>query len=309
MNVVIRDKILERLNIKHPVLIGEGVEAWVYALDDDRVMRICKQGGHVVREGLMKMRDFYDALDSSEEGIALPKTFSVNELDGVIYAIDQRLKGEQLAKLLVIFPEEECHRMLKSYLDVVSHISGFHSSFDFFGEVLSPRPLRCESWAEFINTKVRQSYDSAAVLFDQEVSDMQAILAFIKEELSLVADVTTPVLVHGDYNAMNVLADSSGKISALTDFGTLTLGGDPRMDLTSGVIGFLEAEDGLRPEDGKFLMECIVDQYGEGILRITHLYRVYYAICFASYCKETDPRTYAWSMRTLREHLDGSYLY
>jgi aminoglycoside phosphotransferase (APT) family kinase protein len=156
--------------------------------------------------------------------------------------------------------------------------------------------------------KTNRAYQVYQAGFDQEVPGMQHILDFIRDEVVAVADISQALLVHGDFNAANVLI-TDNVVSAVADFNDLMVAGDPLMDFTSSIIGFLEAEDGLLPEDGQFLLEQIVAQSRPDSKRAIHLYRLYYALVFGSSCKDNDPRTYAWSIKTLREHAAGSYRY
>jgi hypothetical protein len=70
------------------------------------------------------------------------------------------------------------------------------------------------------------------------------------------------------------------------------------MDL-AGAVAYLEVLDSYQPADTVFLLQCLTNRYGAGILPILQLYRLFYAVYF-SVCKHSDPRTYAWCVANLR---------
>jgi aminoglycoside phosphotransferase (APT) family kinase protein len=298
--------ILRNLNIQNARLLGEGIEAWIYALDRNRVVRIYKCYTPQLRAELTKLQAFYDSLHFQKVGFALPKILSIQEIDGILFTIDRRLTGIQLGRALAEQTPRQAQQFLQSYITLANDIAKLHEPFPYFGEILQENPLRQATWPEFIIQKTVLSYQTAKTQLDHDAPGLEEILAYIKHE---VANLNPSAqLVHGDFNAMNVLVDH-GALQALADFSSLTLAGDPRMDLASAVIGFLEGEDGMRKEDGEFIMTLLVDNYGDEIRHLIHLYRMYYALVFASYCKETDPRTYAWALRTFTEHLTNTYHY
>jgi len=297
-------EILKQIEAQNARLLGEGIEAWVYELSDVHVVRIYKST--VVLEHIQNLKQFYDSLDTSAVSFAIPQIDSINKYNDTVYTIERQLKGKSLREQLVSGNAES---LLKKYLQVAEKkIALLHTPYDYFGEVLSSQPLRSSSWPDFLQAKTQRAFQTAAALFKTDVPGIEQILHFIASESALVANVTHAKLVHGDFNASNVLSDS-GDITALTDFGDLTLAGDPRMDIASGIIGFMEKEDGMRRSDGEFLLAYLRAKYGTTIQPVIHLYRMYYAVCFASYCKESDPRTYAWCLRTFAEHLTGQYDY
>ncbi|HEX8762940.1 MAG TPA: aminoglycoside phosphotransferase family protein [Candidatus Saccharimonadales bacterium] len=303
------DSVLRQHGVPSAQLLGEGVEALVYELDADRVIRFYKQRTDALYQQLLQLRDFYDALDADAAGLRVPKVLEVYDEGDYIFTIDQRLPDKQLGRVLAALPESQAWQLLEDYLFTASRVSKLHRPFSYYGEVLGINPVRTDTWPTFISQKVASAYALAQSQFDQAVGDMASILTFIEKEVQSVAAGIRPLLVHGDFNAMNTLLDGRQRIFAVADFGSLTLAGDPRMDLACGIFGFMNAEDGMLPEHGRFLLDKMRHQHGEDIIRAVHVYRLYYAIVFASTCKESDPRTYKWSMGSLRSHLSGQWDY
>lgn len=299
-----RYEILKHINAEQAPLLGEGIEAWVYQLPNNKTVRIYKSD--TAFEQVKKLKDFYDSLDTSAATFTVPYSMSVNTYKGVVYTIDRQLQGAPLRTMLTA---DNRQSLLEAYIHLAeSGIASLHAPYNYFGDILASNPLRCLSWPEFLRAKIQVAYKTATELFKADVPNIEKILDFINTESSFVSNITTAKLVHGDFNASNVLATANG-ITALTDFGDLTLAGDPRMDITSGIIGFMEEEDGMKKADGEFLLHHLETIYGPVIRQVIHLYRLYYAIHFASYCKESDPRTYNWCLQTFREHLADDYSY
>jgi|GEM_PF-2134727 len=300
-----------KLGIAQPQLLGEGVEARIYALNDQQVVRIYKQHSRAAKQDLIKLQQFYALLSADDADFAVPHIYKIAEQGDILYSIDRRLSGAPLGKQLGAYSPKAAQPLLQKYLQTADAIASLCPPFTSFGEILGQQPVQTTSWPDFLVQKTGQAYATAKTIFDEEITaaNMAAVLQFIASEAQAVAAIPTPLLVHGDFNAMNVLALPDGTITAVSDFNDQSVAGDPRMDLASGVIGFLEGEDGMRPADGAFLVAELQRTHGPDIQRAIHLYRVYYAIIFASFCKTSDPRTFAWSIRSLRQHLDGTYTY
>src|SRR5665213_211666 len=63
--------VLRELGITADALLGHGGEAWVYALGDDRVVRVLHPGGSA--EDLLRRQRLVDGLSQSPPPFALPE--------------------------------------------------------------------------------------------------------------------------------------------------------------------------------------------------------------------------------------------
>lgn len=304
-----QQSILRSLGASDAQLLGEGVEAWIYDLDEQRVVRIYKKNYLGLSRQLAAFQSFYNSLHENTNEFAIPRILSIGEHNDTVYTIDRKFAGRSLAQELVDQSPETTQSLLISYITIAEHIGSLNKAYSFFGEILQVNPLRANTWPQYIMEKTTAAYASADASLKKDVKDMPAVISYMETEVAIVADVKKPVLVHGDFNATNVLVDSNHKSWAVMDFGGLTVAGDRRMDLASALVGFMEEEDGMRRADGEFLYAYLVEKYGEDIKRILHLYRMYYAVWIAASCKQSDPRAYAWAVKSLNEHLDDSYSY
>ena len=292
-------------------LLGGGVEASVYALDDKHVLRRYKPGAKMSMNTLEKLAHFYRSLNRSVN-FAIPDILAIGISDGSYCTVDRRIHGEEFDQTLGRLEGTAREKALLSYIQTAEQIQDLHPKYDFYGEVLADKPLHENDWTTFIRRRLKSDYESAKEIFDNEVPDMQAVFGFIDTEAEIVSDTKASKLIHGDYYVLNVLANESGEVSGVLDFNSsdgLTLAGDPRMNVFASLIYLFEGESNARPEDAQFVLDYLIDKYGENIKRIVHLYRLYYAIHFASYCKDSDPYTFNWSIRSLKEHLNSDYAY
>ena len=94
-----RKEAILRRTAQHPVVrLGEGDEAEVYALDQDRIIRFFKR--HVDPTYIAKRATFYAGLDASILPFAIPSIIEHGIDDEVAYSIEQRIPGSSLADLL-----------------------------------------------------------------------------------------------------------------------------------------------------------------------------------------------------------------
>src|SRR4029079_16478862 len=97
----------------------------------------------------------------------------------------------------------------------------------------------------------------------------------------------------------NVIIGDDLTIAGVIDFGSMTLMGDPLLDVASAVI-FLEV---VRPAytvaDSAYLAERAVRIHGSGFIETMETYRAYYALRL-SHSKSQDERLYAWCVSSLK---------
>ena len=132
----------------------------------------------------------------------------------------------------------------------------------------------------------------------EDVPGLADIVAAWERDPGMVADVTEPGLVHGDYFPGNVMVDQRGDVIAVIDFSPMTVSGDPRLDIVCALI-FLEVDDGFKPGDLDIVRRMIVERHGADILQLEDVYRTYYSLYFSP-VKRSDSKLYAWCAENLR---------
>lgn len=106
-------------------------------------------------------------------------------------------------------------------------------------------------------------------------------------------------LVHGDFFPSNLLVDDQNHISALLDFGWMTLHGDPRYDLATGWV-FFDLYDELKRNVRARLGPVVRAVVSEGEMGILYRYILLYSIFTANvYAYEGGERHYQWCVGNL----------
>lgn len=87
-----------RFGIALNALLGHGGEAWVYALDDERVLRVLHDGGG--KADVLRRTALVEELALSRPVCRLPEVLDVGEFEGRTYAIERRLPGRSVLEEL-----------------------------------------------------------------------------------------------------------------------------------------------------------------------------------------------------------------
>lgn len=105
--------------------------------------------------------------------------------------------------------------------------------------------------------------------------------------------------MHGDFFLGNVLCDEKGILTAVVDCNTLTLIGDPLIDL-AGAFYFCRIFDFVDRADNRVLRRLIDRRYGPECWRRIDLYYTFHSLRFSD-CNISDNMTYHRCHRSLRE--------
>lgn len=289
------DAVLKRFSLSQDDLLGHGGESRVYALDDERVLRVYERGAY--RAYVDRLRAFYDRLNRHDLPFEIPAVIEVATHGDLLYAIEKRIKGSRMSDFLKTTTGEARTHSLVSYVEAANRIQELPLDADEFGELLLPKPVRQPTWAEYLAARARYSFSRGEADLSQDVPGLKDIVSAWEESLYLVSDVTTPRLVHGDYFPGNVMVDDRGQVIAVIDFSPMTLSGDPRLDVLCTLI-FIEVDDGYQPGDSETVRQLIAERHGVDVLRLEDVYRTYYSLYFSP-VKRSDPKLYAWCVANL----------
>jgi putative membrane protein len=292
------DSILRRFGLTESNRLGEGGESRVYALDGERVLRVCPGD---VSSYVERRREFYRWLNGRSPAFEVPLLLSVDFAEGVTYCIERRMKGRDFGKVLGSLEAEERERALTSYLDVAGRIGDVRLPGELFGELIADDPVRSESWPDFLWRRAQKVLEVSYRDVEADVPEFRNRLEDFRNELRLLEGFREKSLVHGDYFPNNVFIDDGLRICGAGDFSYATLVGDRRMDL-AGALAYLELSSGYRPEDTALLTHLLNERYGAGIGRFLRLYRLYYSIYY-SFLKKSEPGLYRWCIRNIRNAL------
>ena len=289
------DPVLRRFSLSRDDLLGYGGESRVYALDAERVLRVYERGADC--DYVERLRTFYESLSAHDLPFEFPVVLEIDELDGILFAIERRIHGDRMTDFLKVETGEARTRSLVSYVDTANRIQELPCDEDKFGELLLSKPVRRPGWAEYLAARAHDSLSRGEADFSEDVPGLANIVGEWEKDLGLLSDVTAPSLVHGDYFPGNVMVDERGQVIAVIDFSPMSVAGDPRLDGLCALI-FIEVDRGYQPGDSETVRQLITERHGEAVLRLGDVYRTYYSLYFSP-VKRSDPKLYAWCVENL----------
>jgi putative membrane protein len=271
--------------------IGGGDEADVYAIGADRLVKV--YGASADRAMIARRNQFYAGLDRSIAGFATPQILESGECDGTVYTVERRIPGASLAQMLLRMEGAARERALLAYTKTAAEIRRLPCVQDGFGEVLASDPIRRPSWDAFLLARAGECLARNMGRLVGTVEHPERPLRRL-EELAARRSGIAAKLVHGDYYPDNVLVDSTGDVTGVIDFGTLTVAGDPDMDLAGAVL-YLLGMAGVTARDKQVVEESarslgLTDQ-------AVALYRLYYAFRFLGTDRDV---VFRWCLDALR---------
>jgi putative membrane protein len=125
-----------RFGVSPNALLGHGDEAWVYALDDDRVLRILRGGG--TKADVLRRMALVQELALAQPAYQLPEVLDVGEIAGRTYAIERRLSGRSLLAELDHIEGVARERLIEAYLDTSASLGDLQlPAHTGFGELIA----------------------------------------------------------------------------------------------------------------------------------------------------------------------------
>ena len=289
------DPVLRHFSLSQDDLLGFGGESRVYALDDERVLRVYEREAD--RGYVDRLREFYANLGSRDLPFEIPVVIELATHGDLLYAIEKRIQGSRMSDFLKKAAGEARTRSLVSYVEMSNRVQELPSEGNEFGELILPDSMRRPTWTEYLLARARDSFSRADAEFARDVPDLNDIVAGWERDLALVSDVRAPRLVHGDYFPGNVMVNERGQVIAVIDFSPMSLAGDPRLDVLCALI-FIEVDDGYQSSDSETVRQLIAERHGDAVLELEHVYRTYYSLYFSP-VRKSDPKLYAWCVANL----------
>ena len=219
--------VLAAFGVKHDgdAFLGRGGEATTYALDNDRVLRVLHPGG--TTERIHRSRALLGDLNASAVPFRLPEILEVGEVDRRAYSIEPRLPGRSVAEVLKTIDGPERDHLIESYLEAARVLGDLRSEpWNFYGELATAKPIRAETWQEFLTRRAANSLAVAGYPLDQIAAEPLA---------AELPEPARPEFVHLDAFPGNMLSDGT-RITAVLDFGSTCVAGDRRFDPLSAAV-------------------------------------------------------------------------
>lgn len=206
-------------------VLGHGGEAWVYALGDDRVVRILHQAGRA--EEIVRRQELVDQLVRSRPPFALPEILEIGDVDGRVYVIERRLHGHSVADALGASSTGFRRQLVEHYMEAAATLGGLSlDSGGMFGDLIANEPITSSTWRAYL-------VERAATNLARSTSDFWSVDAY--ELADGFPEPDAPAFVHLDAFAGNMLTDGA-VITAVIDIGGTSLAGDRRFDPVAAAI-------------------------------------------------------------------------
>jgi putative membrane protein len=299
------DAVLAELGVDRERFLGEGGESQVFALDEQRVLRLYRPGhesaSSPVVDQLRALYGFWDrVLPPEARRLQLPLVLDVGVTQGRAWTVDRRFAGTSLADWLPTADVAARRVALAGLLDAAEDVSRLPLPVPGFARLVGDgAPQTYGSLVELLSAMLAGPTSRSRDDLARDVPDVARTWDRLQRDLT--QRVVSPTLVHGDLCAPNAylsVVDGQPRVTGVGDFSPHTLQSDPLMDLT-GAVTFLEllAYDEA-VADSEWLLGLAVQRHGPDVARWIGVYRRYFGFYFSD-TAEADPRTYAWCLRQL----------
>jgi hypothetical protein len=296
----IREHILQNHGVAPDARLSSGMEAEVYAYGPDGVLKLYP--GTVRLADLYTLRDFYAALDRQLVPYALPRIHTVTQEAGFLITIEQRLLGTPLATLLAGLTTAELDAVMQRYLTAalaVSHIPA-PPDWDRY-KLFDPDHLSEHShgdWHQFLLRFLGHKLTQVSPYLRRDVPQFATNV----QQLALVLDQPyrgEMRLIHGDFFPGNLLVNAAHEITAVLDFGVLTMCGDYLFDLATGWV-FFDMYDALQAKLRDRYLAIVLDRLGAQLRGMLYRYVLLYSILSANmYAADCTDGHYRWCVAHL----------
>ncbi|HSH05058.1 MAG TPA: aminoglycoside phosphotransferase family protein [Anaerolineae bacterium] len=216
---------LDQFGLKPDDLIGQGGEANVYALDRQRVLRVYHEG--TAQESILRRAKLLAELAQSATAVpfALP-TVEETILDTPCLAtIEPRLPGQAMMQAMKESDSNHREEMIRAYLDAASQVRHLAVPRPFYGDLGQNEPIQTDTFKGYLYERAAKNLAFAG----ESVAHVDA--RQIAEAWPAGSERS---LVHLDFFPGNVLV-AGGEVTAVIDFGTVSIIGDWRLDPLTAV--------------------------------------------------------------------------
>jgi len=299
-----RGRILRKYHLSEQSLLSRGMEAEVYALGTEKVLKLYP--GTASLEDLVCLQNFYHDLDRAYAPFALPEILSVQGEEGILVTIERRLEGERLSAILPSLETRQMDEMIDRYLVAAQAVAeipcramgpstamgpsramgpstamgpsramGRYKLFDP-GQISA---CAAGDWHRFLRRWLDEKMRYIKPYFNGAVTAFASKL----ERLAEILDqpyAGAYALIHGDFYPGNLMVNPAGQVTALLDFGLFTMWGDPLFDLATAWV-FFDMYDALQAGLRQRCLEHFVGKLGEPVRGKLYRYVLIYSILSA----------------------------
>lgn len=290
-------ELLQYLGIPSPITLGSGMQSMVYDFGNNKIIKIYTDP-NINLDRINELRNFYQKFIWQSDTVSIPEIFEVGEYNSSHYSIERKLSGERAHVIYRSSNTETQHKLLDSYFSLLSELQKIEVVGPYGEQLTGSSPkIENNNWRKVLEEKLEQSRDEALSKKDHDIDNISDLFdKYFVEILPRIDPSPQKNLIHGDLFLENLLANRYGEITALLDFGPLTLIGDHLMDVT-GLVYFPTVTEGISEDSTKYLLKQASYKY-KGVENTLIHYLLYYCLYFIN-SMSYDPRTYVWCKRHL----------
>jgi serine/threonine protein kinase len=295
-----RDHILQKYRVAPDARLSGGMEADVYAYGPDAVLKL--YAGTASLADLQILRGFYDSLDRRRVPYALPQIHMVAQEDDFLITIERRLAGLRMSAALPALTTGQLDAIMQRYLTAalaVSYIQAPPASDRY--KLFDPSRISQRidgDWHQFLARYLTHKLAQVNPHLSRDVPQFAGKV----QQLHTILDQPYRGdyrLIHGDFFPGNLLIDDDRHITALLDFGLLTMYGDYLFDIATGWV-FFDMYDELKANARERYLVMLLDQLGEHIRGKLYRYILIYSILSANtYSANCTDGHYRWCVANL----------
>jgi putative membrane protein len=294
-------EILAMFGIGRDRLLGSGGESEVFALDEQRVLRLYRRPHAPSDRTVDQLRHLFAGWEEIDVGLEVPKILEVGQRSGRFFTVDRRFSGQCLSPWLAHAEPGQRRQALTSFLDATERLHRLPSPIPGFARLVGEQaPRQFGSLGELLHTMLAGPVQTSRAQLEQDLPEVAEVWARLHADLA--QRVVTPALVHGDVcppNTYLTLRGERWEVTGIGDFSPHTVNGDPLMDI-AGAVAFLELERYAEAaEDSAWLEALAVQRGGPEVTHWIDVYRRFYGFYFSD-SFDFDPALYAWCLRQLR---------
>ena len=218
--------LLRRFGVTADDCLGHGGEARVYALGDDRVLRVLHRGGRA--DDVVRRHRLVSDLRRARPPFALPDVLEVGESGGRgVFAVERRLPGRSVLDELGSCVGPARRRLVESHLETAAALGDLHlGPRRDFGDLVLEDPITTPTWRAYLARRAATNLARSTSEFRSV--DPDALVDGLPEAAG-------PAFVHLDAFAGNMLTDGT-RITAVIDIGSTCVAGDRRFDPLSAAV-------------------------------------------------------------------------
>jgi serine/threonine protein kinase len=295
-----KNHILQKYQISPDAWLDKGMEADVYAYGIGAVLKL--YAGTTSLTHLTTLKHFYDFLERHLVPYALPRMYAVVQEGAFLVTIEQRLPGMCMSDVLASLSNQQLDQTMQRYLTAACALSAIQAplSFDRY-KLFDPDLISLQTngdWHQFLDRYLTLKLNEVIPYLSRDVSQLGTKVQHLRSILAqpYIGDYR---LIHGDFFPGNLLINNDYQITALLDFGVLTMYGDYLFDIATSWV-FFDMYDDLKANVRERYLSVILTTLGEHVQGILYHYVLLYSILSANtYSPNCTDGHYRWCVANL----------